>query len=322
MPPTPPQSRFARVFYVHVGSFVALVVYSIRRANGGHAAEDVGHALLVGLVVETVYVALAARRGELKYADYCLWTIFALGTPLVYAGVRPAVLLFQDYSPAVFFGTFALMALVPLLLGRETFTYYYARRGTPRWQQSLPTFHSINRLITAFWTLIFCTAALLAASVPYDARFTALYPNLLVFVVGIPAPLWLTPLYLRFFPPALPTSVEPLIMGMPYAFDSAAARGADVSIQFCVTGADAGDYYLRIAKGRCESFAGLAPAPALTVRTPDTVWVQIIHGQLDGARALEQGLYSVEGDLAILAQMAQWFPGPAATRQPAATIAG
>jgi hypothetical protein len=114
--------------------------------------------------------------------------VFALGTLLVFAGVNSAVFLFQNYAPAIFFGTLGLMALVPLLLGRETFTYYYARRQTPRWQQNLPTFHSINRLMAAFWTLIFFTAALLAASAPHDWRFTALYPNLLVFAVGCPRP--------------------------------------------------------------------------------------------------------------------------------------
>jgi hypothetical protein len=290
---------------MHVSSFVALLVYL---AASGHSAEGVRHALLVALVVETAYIALAVRWDEIKYADYCLWAVFALGTLLAYVRVEPAVFLFENYSPSIFFGTFGLMALVPLLLGRETFTYYYARRQTPRWQQNLPTFHSINRLMTAFWTLIFFTAAVLAATAPDDWRYTALYPNLLVFVVGIPAPMWLTPLYLRFFPPALPQTAWPLIMGMPLVFASAAARDAEASIQFRVSGADAGDYYLRIAQGKCESFEGSAPMPDLTVYTPDTVWVQIAHGKLDRAHALEQGLYRVEGDLTILGQMTTWFP--------------
>jgi hypothetical protein len=293
---------------MHVGSFVAIVVYGIGLARSGRSAEGVYHALVAAFAFETAYVVLAARRHELKYADYCLWTVFALGTLLVFAGVRPVILVFQDYSAALFFGTFALMALGPLLLGRETFTYYYARRQTPRWQQNLPMFHSLNRLISGFWTVIFVTASLLAASAPHDWRFAVLYPNLLVFVVGIPAPLWLTPLYLRLFPPPLPETIEPLIMGMPFAFDARAARDADASIQFRVTGSHAGDYYLRIARGKCESFEGRTEVPDVTIHTPDTVWVQIVHGKLDRVRALEQGLYRVDGDLAVLAQMSQWFP--------------
>jgi putative sterol carrier protein len=315
--PGEPQSRLARLFYMHVGSFVALPVYAIILARAAHSVAGLRHALLGALVVETAYVALAARRREIKYADYCLWTVFALGTLLVFAGVDSAVFLFQNYAPAIFFGTLGLMALVPLLLGRETFTYYYARRQTPRWQQNLPAFHSINRLMAAFWTLIFFAAALLAASAPHDWRFTALYPNLLVFAVGVPAPFWLTPLFLRLFPPALPQTVEPLIMGMPYVFNSDAAGDADARIQFCVSGPDAGDYHLRIANGKCESLEGRTRLPDLTVYTPDTVWVKIVHGHLDRARALEEGLYRVEGDLTILAQMAKWFPSQA-TRHAAA----
>jgi putative sterol carrier protein len=45
----------------------------------------------------------------------------------------------------------------------------------------------------------------------------------------------------------------------------------------------------------------------LTVHTPDTVWVRIAHGQLDGAKALAEGLYEVQGDLLILAKMQEWF---------------
>jgi SCP-2 sterol transfer family len=308
MPLVTPASGFARFFYMHVGSFVAIVVYGIALARSGGSVEGVYHALLVAFAVESIYVVLAARRRELKYADHCLWAVFALGTLLASAGVGRVIFIFQNYSAALFFGTFALMAVGPLLLGRETFTYYYARRQTPRWQQNLPMFHRLNRLIAGFWTVIFVTASLLAASAPHDWRFAVLYPNLLVFVVGIPAPFWLTPLYLRLFPPALPETVEPLIMGMPFAFDARAARDADASIQFRVTGSQAGDYYLRIARGKCESFEGRTEVPDVTIHTPDTVWVQIVHGRLDRARALDQGLYRVEGDLSILAQMSQWFP--------------
>jgi hypothetical protein len=319
VPPAAPQGRFTRIFYMHVGSFVAVLVFGIRLAGAGESVDGVANALLVALIVETAYVALAAHRHEIKYADYCLWTLFAVGTLLVRAGVEPAIFLFRNYPTTLFFSTFGLMALVPLLLGRETFTYYYARRQTPRWQQSLPTFHSINRLMAAFWALIFFTGASIAALAPHDWHFSVLYPNLLVFVVGAPAPLWITPLYLRLFPPALPETVEPLIMGMPFAFDRRAAGDADAHIQFCVSGVDAGNYYLQIAKGACESFAGRTPTPDLTVYTPDVVWVRIVHGHLDRAFALEQGLYRVEGDLGILAQMATWFP-PRVTQRPAANV--
>ena len=54
-------------------------------------------------------------------------------------------------------------------------------------------------------------------------------------------------------------------------------------------------------------FEGVADRPDMTVHTPDTVWLQIAHGKLDGGQALGEGLYRVEGDYAVLAKMREWF---------------
>jgi putative sterol carrier protein len=96
---------------------------------------------------------------------------------------------------------------------------------------------------------------------------------------------------------------------MPMVFKGPAASGARASIQFHVTGPEPGAYWLRIADGKCESFEGVTDAPDLTVRTPDDVWVRIAHKQLDGGKALAEGLYQVEGDFLILTRMEEWFAG-------------
>jgi putative sterol carrier protein len=97
-------------------------------------------------------------------------------------------------------------------------------------------------------------------------------------------------------------------MGMPMVFDRNAARDTRASIQFRVSGSEPGDYYLDIARGRCRSFEGVAPAADLTVYTPDTVWMRIARGELDGERALREGLYRAEGDFALLSKIPEWFP--------------
>ncbi len=304
---TPRHGRFRRFFFMHLGTLVSVLVYFDLCGRAGYSADGVRHALLVALVVASAYGALAWSRGEPKHFDLGIWTLFAFGTLATRAGVEPVLRLFQHYSPALVPLAFGLTALVPLVLGRETFTYYYARRQTPAWQQKLPTFAAINRVLTGYWVLIFLVAAGLAASAPLDWRFTLLYPNLVIFGLGLPAPLWLAPLYFRLFPPALPTAVEPLILGMPFAFDRQAAGDATATIQYRVSGAEAGDYVLRVARGKCESFAGTVPAPDLTVHTPDTVWVGVVRGELDGGRALMEGLYRVEGDVTLLAKLQEWF---------------
>ncbi|MBI3301048.1 MAG: SCP2 sterol-binding domain-containing protein [Deltaproteobacteria bacterium] len=300
--------RVTRFFFMHIGSFVAVIVYFNLCERATYSAAGVRAALLAGLAVMSGYIALAYRQGELKQFDFGLWTMFALGTFAAYAGMDSVLSLFQHYSAAILFVTLGLVALVPLLLGREPFTYYYARRQTPPWQQKLPEFAVINRVITVYWVLLFFTAAGLAAWAPYDWRFTVLYPNLLIFVVGIPAPLWLPPLYLKLFPPGPPQTLEPVLMGMPFAFDRKAAGDVQATIQFCVSGLQAGNYYIRIAQSKCESFEGTAPTLDLTVYAPDTVWLRIARGELEGAQALRDGLYRVEGDFSVLMKMGEWFP--------------
>ena len=44
--------------------------------------------------------------------------------------------------------------------------------------------------------------------------------------------------------------VEPLLMGMPLVFDRKAAGEARATIQFRVSGAEAGDYHVRIGERR------------------------------------------------------------------------
>src|SRR5207245_105591 len=211
------------------------------------------------LLVDSAYIALAWSQGEVKQFDAGIWTLFATGTLATRVGIEPVLRLYQRYSPTLLFVTLGLTALIPLLLGRETFTYYYARRQFPRWQLKVPEFQDVSRVMTAYWTLLFFTAASLAAFAPTDWHFTFLYPNLMIFGVGMTATVWLPPLYFRFFPPALPRAVEPLIMGMPLVFDRKAARDTRASIQFRVSGSEPGDYYLAIARGRCRSFEGGAP---------------------------------------------------------------
>ena len=299
--------RVARFFFMQIGSFVPVFVY-FYLCGAAFTADRVRHALLVALVVDSAYIALAWSQGEVKQFDAGIWTLFATGTLATRAGVEPVLRLYQRYSPTLLFVALGLTALIPLVLGRETFTYYYARRQLPRWQLKVPEFHDVSRALTAYWALLFFTAAGLAAWAPTDWHFTFLYPNLMIFGIGMTATVWFPPLYFKVLPPALPRAIEPLIMGMPLVFDRKAARDTRASIQFRVSGSEPGDYYLAIARGRCRSFEGVAPAADLTVYTPDTVWMQIARGELDGERALREGLYRAEGDYGLLSKIPEWFP--------------
>ncbi len=294
-------------FFMHLGTLIGIIVYFQVLERGYYTPEAVRSATVAGLVVHGIYMAVARWRGYLKQLDVGVWLLFAFGATCAFAGIEPVVGLFQRYSPGLLFTALGLTALIPLLLGRETFTYFYGRRHSPRWQQSLPEFAAINRVMTAFWTLTFFGAAAITLIAPTDPMFTVVYPNLLVLLVGIPAQFWLPGLYLKVYPPGLPTSAEALIMSMPFVFDPKAAGETKAHIQFRVSGDQPGDYYLRILRGRCESFEGVAKTPDLTVHTPPAVWMQIARGELDGNKALMEGLYRAEGDYLLLAKMPELF---------------
>lgn len=292
---------------MHVGSFVAILVYFHLCGQGGFTRSAVGAALPVSLLVMSAYIALAYMADELKHFDFGLWGMLLIGTIGAVAGIDSLLTLFQWYSPALLFATLGLVALIPLLLGWEPFTYYFARRQAPPWQQKIPEFPVINRVMTLFWAGIFFISAGLASYAPLDWRFNTLYPNLLIFLIGVPAGFWIPPLYFKIFPPGRPQSIEVLLMGMPWAFNRRAAGDAKALIQFHMSGAEAGNYYLRIARGKCASFAGVAPKPDLTIHAPGTAWLRIVYKELDSVQAFQSGLCRAEGDLSLLPKFQAWF---------------
>jgi hypothetical protein len=308
MPLVPkPRGRASRFFFAHLGTLTSIVVYIVLAEGSGWSVEGVTRGLFTALAIQSAYLLLAWGLGEHKQFDLVVWLLWAVGAAIAAAGVEPLLYPYQRYFGALIFSSFALAAAVPLVLGREPFTVWHAVRQTPRWQHDTPAFATSNRVLTAFWILVFVAAALLCAARPTDPMFTLVYPNLLV-IVGATASTWLLPLWFKRFPAPLPDRAEPLIMGMPLAFDPAAAGDARAVIQFRVSGERAGDYCVRVAAGRCETFEGTTASPDMTVKVPDEVWVGIIRGDLDGGQALMQGRYSVEGDPMLLVKLREWFP--------------
>jgi putative sterol carrier protein len=98
-----------------------------------------------------------------------------------------------------------------------------------------------------------------------------------------------------------------LVAGMALAFNPEAAANLRATVQFDVDGDEPGQYYLRIAEGTCAVFEGTHPGPTLTIHTPSEVWLRISRGELDGAKAMMEGQYSVEGNLGLLMRFSELF---------------
>ena len=97
------------------------------------------------------------------------------------------------------------------------------------------------------------------------------------------------------------------IRGMPLAFNARAARGLRAVIQFRITGAEPGDYYLRIADGECLFHEGVFPAPDVSIHARSDIWLAIAHGKLDGTLAYLMRRYRVEGDVLLLMRLKSLF---------------
>lgn len=102
-------------------------------------------------------------------------------------------------------------------------------------------------------------------------------------------------------------TLRQMLEGMTLAFDPAAAKGLNATIQFEITEPKPDTYHLRIADGDCTFHLGGADDPDLTIATPADVWLRISRGELDGQEALTRGLYQVNGDLSLMLRMDDLF---------------
>lgn len=100
------------------------------------------------------------------------------------------------------------------------------------------------------------------------------------------------------------------IEGMPLIFNPAAAGHLQATIQFNAGGREPGVYYLKIESGDCTFHRGAVLNPSLTINTPSEVWLQISSGFMSGQDALLKGLYTIEGDTALLLRLGELFKTP------------
>ncbi|BCV21289.1 NAD(P)H-dependent oxidoreductase [Moorella sp. Hama-1] len=109
----------------------------------------------------------------------------------------------------------------------------------------------------------------------------------------------------------LPRTCREAVLGMPAAFNPAAAGNLKAVLQISLSGEGGGDYHLVIAGGSCKAFEGRSVEATTTINAPADVWLRIARGELDGAAALMQGLYRVTGDFGLMMRMNELFSGPA-----------
>lgn len=106
-------------------------------------------------------------------------------------------------------------------------------------------------------------------------------------------------------------TIQEMFEQMPEYANEQAIQGVNKTIQFNVTGEEAGQYVIRVADGKVTTEQATADAPDITIHVASDVWKQIASGQLNGAVAFMTGRLKAEGDLQSLMGMQSWFNMPA-----------
>lgn len=105
----------------------------------------------------------------------------------------------------------------------------------------------------------------------------------------------------------LPNSVKEVMEGMPQAFQPDKAGATNATIQFNFTGAEPGNWTVKVADGKCEVTSGSADSATVTINSPSDVWLKISRREMDGATAFMSGQFTFTGDMGVLMQMGGWF---------------
>jgi putative sterol carrier protein len=249
-----------------------------------------------------------------------MWTGPGWGAPVVIG-----------YPGTLLNASLLMIAVVPPLLGRGYFTYFFSKKGVPEavWETDL--FIRINRELNWFWALLFFVSGLVGL-VPgvfgltgtfWYVIFNGVIPWALPLGVGLPVTIYY-PIRAQRRAGVLPghehaTETAPtggahsaatcreLIRMMPRGFNAEAAEGLRAVYQFEISGDEEFTAHLNIADGRCQYGDGPAESPGVIVQSPADVWLAISRGEKDGQTAFMAGEYKVQGDLSLLMRLKTLF---------------
>ena len=95
---------------------------------------------------------------------------------------------------------------------------------------------------------------------------------------------------------------------MQQLFSPSAAGNMNKTLQWNITGDEAGKYALHIADGKCELIPGGVEKPDMTLTVSDKDWISVAQGKLDPVSAFMTGKVKVAGDMSLAMRLAQVFP--------------
>ena len=109
-----------------------------------------------------------------------------------------------------------------------------------------------------------------------------------------------------------PAEISPdlVVNEMPNYFLPEKAAGTNATIQFDLTGDDAGKRYIKIADGQASSGQGEVENPNLTLIADSGDFVKIFTGGMDPTSAFMSGKLKIKGDMGLAMKMQTMFRRP------------
>lgn len=94
---------------------------------------------------------------------------------------------------------------------------------------------------------------------------------------------------------------------MASRFQPSKAAGLNATIQYDITGDQAGTWHAVIKDGTCTVNSGACAAPNLTLTVSSQDWLDMLAGKLTGQMAFMSGKLKLKGDMGLAMKVGSLF---------------
>lgn len=96
---------------------------------------------------------------------------------------------------------------------------------------------------------------------------------------------------------------------LPEHLNTAATAGINKTLQWNITGEEAGVWAFQISNGEGKTIPGGVEKPDITFTVSANVWLAIAEGRQDPMKAFLTGKLKASGDMSLAVKVSQFFPG-------------
>ena len=162
-------------------------------------------ASLVVLAIDSCAIFYLGRRNLASPIHWGMSIFLALAAAALWVWPEGAGRLMVSHAATLVYIILLAVAVMPLLLGKEVFTMFFARKQTPETLWGTSVFIKINHHLTGVWAMLFFFSSLLtlvpgvfSLHGPFQKMFfEGLLPTAVMFGVGFPVTRWYPGYYQR-----------------------------------------------------------------------------------------------------------------------------